>query len=71
MDRLISEQAIEKALKQNTVLGEFIEKQVEKNIKMREYWTNVFSNELIDRMSVIRAINDAYDETDDKESKNS
>ena len=68
MDRLISEQAIEKTLKQNTVLGKFIEKQVEKNIKMREYWTNVFSNELIDRMSVIRAINDAYDETDDKES---
>ena len=29
---------------------------------------NVFSNELIDRMSVIRAINDAYDESSDKES---
>ena len=68
MDRLISEQAIKKPLESNTVIDKVIEKQVEKNIKMREYWTSVFSNELIDRMSVIRAINDAYDESFDKES---
>ena len=52
----------------NTVIDKVIEKQVEKNIKMRDHWSNVFSNELIDRMSVIRAINDAYDESSNKES---
>ena len=45
-----------------------IDRVIKKNVEMRDYWTNVFSNELIDRMSVIRAINDAYDESFDKES---
>ena len=48
--------------------SKMVEMQSRKEADMREYWTNVFSNELIDRMSVIRAINDAYDESSDKES---
>ena len=55
----------EKAVEKNNA---FIDRVIEKNVEMRDHWTNVFSNELIDRMSVIRAINDAYDESFDKES---